>query len=72
MPVPGPPVPSSVYGDMALDDTAALDDTPALDEARARLVALDEVALEQHAEQFTAIDRLLRFALDGTGRALSS
>ncbi|MDQ1672605.1 MAG: hypothetical protein QOC98_1167 [Frankiaceae bacterium] len=67
MPVPGAPVPSPVPG-----DTPALDDVPALDEARARLVALDEVALEQHAEQFTAIDRLLRSALDGTDRALSS
>jgi hypothetical protein len=66
MPVPGPPVPPQGPGGTPLDET------PALDEARARLAALDDVPLEQHAEQFTAIDTLLRSALDGTDRALLS
>lgn len=58
MPVPGPPpAPAGIS---------------ALDEARARLVALDDVPLEQHPEQFTSIDSLLRSALDGTDRALRS
>jgi hypothetical protein len=37
-----------------------------LDEARSRLAALDEMPLHEHPEQFSAIDRLLRSALDGT------
>jgi hypothetical protein len=47
-------------------------DSPPLDEVRARLAALDDVPLEQHPEQFTSIDTLLRSALDGTDRALRS
>ena len=37
-----------------------------LDEVRARLEALEERPLHEHPEQFAAIDRLLRTALDGT------
>ncbi|HSP36336.1 MAG TPA: hypothetical protein VLR26_01115 [Frankiaceae bacterium] len=37
-----------------------------LDEARNRLAALDGSPLHEHPEQFSAIDRLLRSALDGT------
>jgi hypothetical protein len=35
-----------------------------LHEARARLVGVDEVSLDQHPGEFTAIDGLLRAALD--------
>jgi hypothetical protein len=38
-----------------------------LDEVRARLDGLDDRPLHEHPEQFAAIDRLLRAALDGSG-----
>jgi hypothetical protein len=33
---------------------------------RARLAALDELELDRHPEAFTAVDGLLRAALEGT------
>lgn len=76
MPVPAPPPTSgpSRPGPPRPGPTADAPVQPqpdALDEVRSRLAELDDRPLQEHPEQFAAIDRLLRLALEGSGSGVS-